>query len=75
MLEVTTAVNMKNSAFWDVTLWNLEKFTDLSGCVPPLSSELILETNRSLRNVCIFSQYSMTTQQDTILKNTDSLVY
>jgi len=75
MLEVVRAVNMKYSAFWDVTLWSLEKFTDLSGCMPHLSSGLILETNRSLRNVHMFSQDSMTTSQDTVLKNIDSLVY
>jgi hypothetical protein len=66
---------MKNSAFWTVRMWSLEKFTDLSVCMPPPSSELILETNRSLRNVRIFSQENMTSPQDTILKNIDSFVY
>jgi hypothetical protein len=75
MLEVIRAVNMENSAFWDNTLWNLRKFTDLSECMPPVSSELILEPNRSLRNVRVFSQHSMTGPQDTILKNIDSVVY
>jgi len=72
MLEVIRAVNMNNSVFWDVTLWSLEKFTDLLGCMPTLSSELLLET---FRNVRIFSEDSMTTPQDTILKNIYTLVY
>jgi hypothetical protein len=75
VLEIIRAVNIKNPAFWDVTLWSLEKFTDPLGCMPPLSSELVLETNRTFRNVRIFSQDSTTTPQDTVLKNIDSLVY
>jgi len=75
MLEVIRAMNMKNSAFLDVTLWSLEKFRDLLECMPPLSSDMLLETNRSFRNFRLFSQDSMTTPQDTILKNTDSILY
>jgi hypothetical protein len=82
MLDVIRAVNI--SPFLDVTLWSLKKIyrpfggacfgvrknlQTFRGCMPPLSSDLILETDRSLRKVRVFSQDSMATPQGTILEN------